>query len=60
MVNQLSDYDLKTYDRHTYVSTLTQVIALWKQYSDYLVLYIRFQRAVNMSLPCLKAPRSGF
>jgi len=59
MVNQLSD-DLKTYDGHTDVSTLTQVIALWKQCSDYLVLYIRFQRAVNVSLPCVKAPTSGF
>lgn len=55
MVNQLSDYDLKTYDGHTDVSTLTQVIALWKLCSDYLVLYIRFQRVVNMSLPCVKA-----
>lgn len=44
-----------TYDGHTDVSTLTQAIALWKQYSDYLVLYIRFQ-----SLPCVKAPPSGF
>ena len=60
LVNKLSDYDMKTYDGHTDVSTLTQAIALWKQYSDYLVLYIRFQRVVNMSLPCVKAPPSGF
>lgn len=60
MVNQLFDYDLKTYDGYTDGITLIRVIALWKQYTDPLVLHFRFLRVVNTSLPWVSAPLLGF